>query len=923
MVFLALLALAQPDTVLRRVVTVLSLTALSLPLLELNRRGHTRAASVLYITVLVILITFRALTAGGIRVFASTLFLIVVMLAGLLLGTWSSLITALVFMVIGLGMVALERAGLLPPTELRFTPMTIWLYNALSLALAIVLQHQITLVLRGSLNRAEAEIVARHRTEQRLRTALSAGHIGVWEQDPVTKRVTTDRKQFDLLGAPGTINGSMEYETWLSQIHPEDRRLVEAALDQLSSGASNVRTAFRVVTRDGQVRHVEGAGTAILNEHGEPIQVTGMYRDITVEAMAKAVNSRLLHDLGERVKELRLLHAAARLLQRNRPSDTALFQELVELIPRAWQYPECCAAQISFRDIAVRTRRFQDTPWRQAVSFTTSEGAGTIEVVYLEERPAEAEGPFLAEERAVLDSLAEMLVGYIELCKHQQRLEELVTTRTRELRAAKEEAERANRAKSTFLATMSHEIRTPMNAILGYAQLLRRDLSLEVSQRDKLDAVLSSGDHLLTLINDILDMSKMEAGHTTLVPEPFDLGALLEGTRQMFTGQTRAKGVELVFERVTALPPVIMADARRVRQVLINLLSNAMKFTDRGTIRVRTAASELSGYGHRVTIVVSDTGIGIEPADLSRIFGTFEQARRGAQAGGAGLGLSIARELARLMGGDLTATSSAGAGSEFTFSFDAAYATALGESGSPRGAAVGLEKGKPVPTILIVDDQTDSLKLAAELLNRVGFQTRSATSGEAALEVCAACEPDLVLMDLHMPGIGGVEAIRRLRDSGSATVIVAFTATGSDDVKATARRAGADEVLLKPYREAVLLERIAELLGVRFVYEHDGPEVAPAQPSSAGEPSHAATSQLFEAVPAHLLESLSAAVLEARPARIELLASEVARHSSAAAERIVALARDFRYDELSAALEPLRVSARAAVPFAAREERGS
>ena len=261
-----------------------------------------------------------------------------------------------------------------------------------------------------------------------------------------------------------------------------------------------------------------------------------------------------------------------------------------------------------------------------------------------------------------------------ELRTHQEHLEALVASRTTELRAAKEAAESASRAKSAFLANMSHEIRTPMNAILGYAQLLERDQDLGDAQKQKIDIIHSSGNHLLTLINDILEMSKIEAGRATLAVEPFDLHALLHDVQLMFRELTEHKGLELTFEQDRHLPRALSGDAGKVRQVLINLLSNAVKFTDSGRIAVRASSRSVAEDRHVVAIAVEDTGPGIEPGDLTRIFDAFDQADSTVRTGGTGLGLAISRNFARLMHGDLVVESTPGKGSVFTFSFEAATA---------------------------------------------------------------------------------------------------------------------------------------------------------------------------------------------------------------------------------------------------------
>lgn len=262
-----------------------------------------------------------------------------------------------------------------------------------------------------------------------------------------------------------------------------------------------------------------------------------------------------------------------------------------------------------------------------------------------------------------------------ELRLHQEHLEQLVLQRTQEMKEAMEAAERASLAKSTFLATMSHEIRTPMNAILGYAQLLRRERQLSPAQRAQAETILTSGEHLLSLLNDVLQMSKIEAGRAELAPEPLDLPKLLESVDQMFSEQARRKGLSLALELAADLPRQVVADPGKVRQVVINLLGNALKFTPSGGVTVRAALERSHERGYTIQIAVVDTGMGIDASDQQRIFGTFEQAKAGAGLGGTGLGLSIGRQLARLMRGDITVESRVGVGSSFTFRFEAGAAS--------------------------------------------------------------------------------------------------------------------------------------------------------------------------------------------------------------------------------------------------------
>lgn len=901
-VFLLLLVLAQPGSFARRSNSIAMVLGWCFALLWVNFKGFTRSASWLLVLGMLTLVTARAYTAGGVTAPTLSLFVYISMVGGTLLGTWGGLVVSLGLAVSGLWLALLEVAGRLPPAQLIFTPVTTWLYSCMALSMSVLLHPQITRALADSLARAQAEILARRTAERRLRIALDAGGIGVWDLDPGTGRFTADQRLFELYRlAPGP-DGTISTATWFERVHSDDKAKLKTNLVGLTTGSISAdQYEFRAVLPGGELRYVYGAGSAVKDEQGNVVRIVGVNRDITESKQADAERARLVHELGERVKELGLLHTAARMLHYDRPSNEALFQELVEHIPLAWRYPECCEARIAYRDIDVVTVGFRDSAWRLSRTFTTSEGTGVVEVVFLEQRSHVVEDPFLAEERVLLASLADMLVSYLELRRHRERLEQLVAIRTREMQDARDEAERASRAKTTFLATMSHEIRTPMNAILGYAQLLRRDAKLGGAQRQQVESILSSGDHLLTLINDILEMSKIEAGREVLNVEPVDLHKLLLGIEQMFTALARNKSLNLAFEIPSDLPRLVEVDPRKVRQVLINLLSNAVKFTWGGGVTLRATVAERTALGYLLQIAVTDTGRGVAEADIQRIFETFEQADAGAHGVGTGLGLSIARRLAQLMGGDVTATSGVGVGSTFVFTFQASLPSAETAARLERGNVLRLASGQRIHKVLVVDDVPENVAVATSLLGAVGYDVQGTHSAEAGLILHDEWRPDLVLMDLRMPGLGGLEAIKLLCESGSNAVLVAFTASGFDDLIEAAREAGARDVILKPYRETEFLETIARLLELELTYEQSGHSVPPAS-------SHRSVTELaslFEKVPISLRERLREAVLQARVQRVELLADEVSSHSVEAAQQLRELVRDFSFDEISEALRPV------------------
>lgn len=386
----------------------------------------------------------------------------------------------------------------------------------------------------------------------------------------------------------------------------------------------------------------------------------------------------------------------------------------------------------------------------------------------------------------------------------------------------KQEAERANKEKSRFLANMSHEIRTPMNVILGYSELLQHNPGLSADARHSLQVVNRSGEHLLKLINDVLDLSKIESGNISIVNEHFSLQTLLVDIEVMFRNRCEQQGLDCLSEVAPDTQVHLFADRGKLMQILLNLIGNALKFTHEGHILLRARTFPLQDDQLELQIDVEDTGSGIAAADVDKVFRLYEQTESGLQSGvGTGLGLAISREYARKMGGDLTFTSTKGQGSTFRLRITCRRGDALHVSGTDANLhPVALQPGQKPPRILIVDDNINNRDLLHKVLGPFGFVLHDATNGLEAIAACESWQPDLILMDLRMPEMDGREAIQRIRQHHpkARLPIIVVSASAFESERNGVLDAGANEYVRKPFKAHELLCKIGDCLQLAYVY---------------------------------------------------------------------------------------------------------
>src|SRR5919202_918444 len=534
------------------------------------------------------------------------------------------------------------------------------------------------------------------------------------------------------------------------------------------------------------------------------------------------------------------------------------------------------------------------------------------------------------------------------------RLEQEIAVRKKseaELEKAKEAAVAANRAKSTFLANMSHELRTPLNAILGFSQLMNQDANLLTEQKENLGIIHRSGEHLLTLINQVLDLSKVEAGRMTLSETNFDIHYLLADVEDMFALKAKDKGLQLQFDCAADVPKYIRTDEVKLRQVLINLIGNAIKFTDSGSVsvKVESRAEEQRGRGAEgqrgcgektnkqpttnkrfharsavqltiITFEVKDTGVGIAADELEKLFKPFVQTESGKRVQqGTGLGLTITHQFVRLMGGEVTVISRGKAftpgrplrefldettGTTFKFDIPVDIAdTSDIENQTPSRRVIALAPNQPQYRILVVDDRDYNRQLLIKLLKPLGFEVQEATNGTEAIEIWDSYSPHLIWMDMRMPVMDGYEATKRLKSTtkGQATAVIALTASVWEEEKAVILSAGCDDFERKPYHNVTSFHMMAKHLGVRYIYQEQEP------------PSHSSNvtgellnlTNLLAAMSKSWVVKLHEAALDADSKLVSQILEEIPELQALELETLRGWVNKFQFEKILDLTEPL------------------
>ncbi|HEX6589714.1 MAG TPA: ATP-binding protein [Longimicrobiales bacterium] len=750
---IGILVVAQPSASARALTMLAGVLALGALVLAISVRGRPREAAVLAVAGMIVIVTALAPSGGGIRSPGVTMYFAFVLLAGVLIGPRGALRAALACALLATTLAVLELSGVIRPRRLDYGPVALLVLNLFYMGMVVALTRVASRSMTSALRRAEAELTDRRDAESRLAMALDAGGIGVWEHVADSGEYRFDRRAFAMFGLPRSADGSVTMNAVRERIHPQDARVIGTM-----SGLTGGRTAaieHRVVHPDGTVRHLSVVGRSIPAAGDAPARVIGMVTDVTERKEAELERERLVRDLRERVKELTLLRNVARLLNARLFFDRSLLGEIVRQMPSAWMHDEHCEARIRYDGETYATPGWRETPWTQSRAFETSTASGVIEVAYTQPFPAVDEGPFLAEERALLDSLAEMLVGHLE----SEHIEQIRRGLEGQLRQAQK-----MEALGTLAGGIAHDFNNILTAIGGNVDLALLETK-EAEVRTYLREVKEAHERARDLVKRILVFSRRQEALKDVVPLQPVVEEALRLIRASLGSNIR---VETKFAR--DLPP-ILADSTQIHQVLMNLATNAAyAMSEKGGV-LTVALDECETCdplddglpaelepGRYVRLSMRDTGIGMGPDVRERLFEPFFTTKG---VRGTGLGLSVVHGIVHEHGGAIRVESQPGRGTLFQLYFPATAEPADAPIVPPASTPLGAGE-----RILCVDDEEAVLFVMTRMLERIGYRAIGCSDPVEALEKFRAAPNgyDAVITDMGMPRMNGVELARALRD---------------------------------------------------------------------------------------------------------------------------------------------------------------
>ncbi|MEG4626004.1 ATP-binding protein [Microcoleus sp. w1-18aA5] len=812
------------------------------------------------------------------------------------------------------------------------------------------------------------DISDRQLAESRLLEAQKIARIGSWEHDIATATTTWSQELYRIYEIDPTQK-PLPTEQLIERFHPEDRsRYLTMVRDQAMKGQS-FEIDLRLIRRDGSLSYIEVRGKPVYDEKGQLIRLFGTVLDISdrkqaesalresaqgEQAIARSIDRiRQSLDIDTIFKtttsELRQTLKCDRVgIYRFNPDWSGQF--VAESMAAGWislmqpddgnvpntlvEDSRCTVKTMQASGEPVLDtylQRNQGGMYARGVPYRIIEdiysaGLSPCYLELLKQFQARAYvifpifcgsqlwGLLASYQNSVPRTWreAEINIGLqistqLGVALQQAQLLEATQQQAVQLQQAAWAAEAANLAKSTFLANMSHELRTPLNAILGFSQLMQRSTNLTREQQENIRIINRSGEHLLALINQILDLAKIEAGRITINPTDFKLSSLLNDLEEMFQLQAREQQLQLIFDCSSETPEYVQTDQMKLRQVLINLLSNALKFTKYGVIRLRVSAfidrenQQLPISNYQLHFEIEDTGSGIAADELDQLFQAFVQTKTGTKSQqGTGLGLAISQQFIKLMGGLITVRSEVGRGTTFAFDIpiSAVDAPATQPVQPPR-RVIALERNQPRYRILIVDDQLDNRQLLIKLLAVFDFELEEASNGMEAIEMWSSFEPHLIFMDMWMPVMDGHEATKRIKATvkGQATAIIAVSASNGEEAPTVTVSDDCDDFIHKPFRDTEIFATLHKHLGVRYIY---------GEPESVPELTQieAPTPESLAALPADWLAALEKATIECDLELILIHIEQIRDRNDALASALAALANEFQFNQILALIHP-------------------